>query len=507
MARLIPCLGKEEISNALATIPETVEDHYKNALQNLIKTKGPVRAGRVLKMMQWIIAARRKLTVMELGDVLGAEAGEIIEMCPTSLIITLYEKVAIRGTIDRVQTVQLAHPSVRTYFMTRELPKMQTFDFTIKLDVAELEIGNVCMDRLHSLKQMESVEETLKEKPILAYVAEHWPSHVRIRDNPTKIRDEIFDCVLDFFDTKEYSQFCNWLRIYSPDGSRAQDPSCPAYYALLLEFPDIVVSMVRSGKLDLKCNIPEFGTMLQMASFLGQVSVAKFLLQEVNDNPNRHAGVFGSALEAAAARGHEDIVDFLLGAGAKANFIGGILGSPREAAQSGGYGKIVQRLLACHANKEPDVESMWRDVFQQVMNSYPYDKRLQFNLRLIGKFRFARLLQQEQLLLKGFIERSHPDCLLGWIDFLQPISKTEEWNTIKEQRLVHPSFTVPVPIRIRFPALEYSSAVDTSTIAGDLSSIRNALTFAVPGIQSVQIGRAIGNPVAILQGLLVRNFS
>ncbi|KAB8266395.1 hypothetical protein BDV30DRAFT_221984 [Aspergillus minisclerotigenes] len=502
--RLKSCRGKHEVMETLKAIPKSMEASYKTALEDLVNVYGLGRARNVHNLVKWILVAKRKLTTRELSDVLELTAKNIIAMCPSSLIITPSERVAICATTACVQTVQFAHPSVRTFFTTSNPLIVEGFNFAVELDAAELEIGKFCMDRLHNLKNMESVKETLEQKPLLAYAAEYWPSHVVVEGDAMQIRNEMFSSVSDFFDSKKHNQFCNWLQIHDPDsGGGTKDAPCQVYYALLLGFPEIVESMVCKGQVDAECDIPYFGSMLQMASFLGQGCIAKTLLGKAN--PNHRAGVFGSALEAAAARGHENIVDDLLCAGADAEFIGGILGSPRKAAQSGGYGKIVERLFAFHAKSESDVESTWRFAFDEVIKNYPcYSKsrrQLETLLLLVGHFRFAHLLRREQQLLIGFIQSSHPETLLEWVQFLDTVP-LEEWCTM-ERRRAPISLRVPPDILRLWPCLLNLNLRGTvERTIQDLRDIHSTLSVADTGTQSVRLEPAIGNPVAILKILL-----
>jgi hypothetical protein len=86
-----------------------MEDICRTALQDFVKSNSLVRVRRVFRFVQWILVAQCKLTVEELGYALKVKANDIVSMCPTSLIITLYEQVVICSTTARVRTVQFGH--------------------------------------------------------------------------------------------------------------------------------------------------------------------------------------------------------------------------------------------------------------------------------------------------------------------------------------------------------------------------------------------------------------
>ncbi|KAK5675552.1 hypothetical protein LTR17_027767, partial [Elasticomyces elasticus] len=87
------------------------------------------------------------------------------------------------------------------------------------------------------------------------------------------------------------------------------------------------------------------GTALCYASLLGLVKAAQRLLSAEVD-VNAQGGWYGSTLQVALNRGHQQIVEILLANGADFNAQGGKYGSALHAASNRGHEKIVQVLLA-----------------------------------------------------------------------------------------------------------------------------------------------------------------
>ncbi|KAJ6142423.1 ankyrin [Penicillium samsonianum] len=69
------------------------------------------------------------------------------------------------------------------------------------------------------------------------------------------------------------------------------------------------------------------------------------VLLERGADVNAEGGVYGNALQAACARGHDKIAQILLEREANVNAEGGVYGNALQAAYAGGYDKIAQILL------------------------------------------------------------------------------------------------------------------------------------------------------------------
>jgi ankyrin repeat protein len=78
-----------------------------------------------------------------------------------------------------------------------------------------------------------------------------------------------------------------------------------------------------------------------------------WLLIDNGANIDAEAGRHGTALKAASAEGHKEVVQLLLDNGANVNAEGGHYGSPFQAASPGGHKETVQLLL----DKGADVDA------------------------------------------------------------------------------------------------------------------------------------------------------
>jgi ankyrin repeat protein len=89
----------------------------------------------------------------------------------------------------------------------------------------------------------------------------------------------------------------------------------------------------------------DYGSALHAASAEGHKQIVKLLLEKGAD-VNVQGGHYGSALQAASVRDHEEVVKLLLEKGADVNAQSGDYGSALHAALARGHEEIVKLLLS-----------------------------------------------------------------------------------------------------------------------------------------------------------------
>ncbi|KAL4768440.1 ankyrin repeat-containing domain protein [Aspergillus nidulans var. acristatus] len=88
----------------------------------------------------------------------------------------------------------------------------------------------------------------------------------------------------------------------------------------------------------------KYGNALQAAAYRGHQEVVQLLL-DMGAGTNIQGSKYGNALQAASLAGHQEVMRLLLGKGADTNVQGGKYGNALQAASLGGHQEIAQLLL------------------------------------------------------------------------------------------------------------------------------------------------------------------
>ncbi|MCJ1267408.1 hypothetical protein MMC22_007293 [Lobaria immixta] len=93
----------------------------------------------------------------------------------------------------------------------------------------------------------------------------------------------------------------------------------------------------------------DYGTVLIAASAKGHENVVQILM-DAGADLNAQGGFYGNVLQAASAKGHEKVVQILIDAGADLNAQGGWFGNALQAASAEGHDEVVQILIDAGAD-------------------------------------------------------------------------------------------------------------------------------------------------------------
>ena len=206
------------------------------------------------------------------------------------------------------------------------------------------------------------VQRVLDHSPLLAYSILHWVEHAKLiqpADTETRALVNLID---EFFSRETSLCYATYLRCYhaiSPDhldryGKRKRIR--PIIFASSHGLIDNIFKLIQQ---EVNVNVidPEFGhgTALVAASAKGHVNIVQLLLESGADVnlKNGKSSRYGSALVAASAEGHANIVQLLLESGADVNLKIEELsryGSAFVAASAEGHANIVQLLLESGAD-------------------------------------------------------------------------------------------------------------------------------------------------------------
>ena len=231
------------------------------------------------------------------------------------------------GEVDeKHSTIILAHFSVKEYLVSDRIQASRCSIYSIKEIPANLSIAETCLAYLLQFDKPDSLTSRTLELPLLGYAAEYWTQHARWAGEDAI---EIHVLTMEFFSSKRHA-YINWVRLFDPDQPWMK--------------PEITKGFKR------------LASPLYYTALTGLVISLSQLLQK-GANVNAQGGLYRTALQAASAKGHDQIVQRLLEDGADVKAADQDGWTPLHRASWYGHVDVVQRLLEDGA----DVKSAAQD--------------------------------------------------------------------------------------------------------------------------------------------------
>ncbi|KAE8373008.1 hypothetical protein BDV26DRAFT_297356 [Aspergillus bertholletiae] len=195
--RLQACHVPEQIDHALKSIPNSLEDSYRDILGNIDAACQP----RVQTILTWLSFSLEPLTV----DTVTAAASlpfsdSVIQMCTTALV-----------TISADNVIRLAHFSVKEFLISEDASRKVSF-FHLSAELAHHTILDRLLSELHAYSEIDLAGSESRTSPLLAYAAQYWTAHMN------KLR-ETMDTSLGTFQVRvdhiflHPQCFMNWIRL------------------------------------------------------------------------------------------------------------------------------------------------------------------------------------------------------------------------------------------------------------------------------------------------------
>ncbi|KNG88866.1 hypothetical protein ANOM_003719 [Aspergillus nomiae NRRL 13137] len=264
LTRLAGCHTDLQIEHALRTIPETLEETYREVLDK-VEEKDINIAREILLLL---CLAPVPLNIRTIADAVSLRSPDlIVKICTTALVI-----VSTDGAI------RLAHFSVKEYLVVSESSDQYRFSETKGHHELAIKTINLLLSQNETL-----AAEVAMAQPFLVYAAKHWGTHVAAAGDVLDIQrmvDRLFT---------EPNIYFNWLRIAKDSGYNYRDK-------LWYMVPE-------------ECELP-----MHRASSMGLAYTVETLLDQGSDPLEPSEGrEWDNALTVAARNGHLDIVEFLLG--------------------------------------------------------------------------------------------------------------------------------------------------------------------------------------------------
>ncbi|KIK62144.1 hypothetical protein GYMLUDRAFT_242835, partial [Collybiopsis luxurians FD-317 M1] len=363
------------VREALADLPEDLEQTYNQAMEQTLKKRTKQYAHHVLL---WLLYSFKPLTVSIIQEILAVN--------PKNSRVEKVDgmKVQINGIIDSTlvaidtySNVQLAHASVKEFLITQYNSSHAVGLLTIDEQLAHEHIAQTCIVYLMEILDKNDVEDkTFHKWPIDlgSYAVQFWTTHTRLvegKDNESQLHLKIVEFatigVLSFQRWAEiFERFwnCSWKEDVWKNASptfyliwegllQASDQILNAYPESDLKgalyvasrhcHADLVLKLLSCGA-DVNAQGGSYGNALQAAAALGNEGIVNVLLENGAD-VNAQGGQYGNALQAAVAAKNEGIVNVLLEKGAHVNAQGGQYSNALQAAVAAKNESIVNVLL------------------------------------------------------------------------------------------------------------------------------------------------------------------
>ena len=322
-----------------------------------------------IRILQFLIHSERPLRVDEVVDMIAVDTKgkprfdpnnrlpvphEISRSC-SSLVVSVTRETRNEGEITEIQ---LAHFSVKEYLVSDRLERNMTQHF--EETTARASIAMVSLTYLLELNHNLSVQQITESFPLARYCARYWMDHAAVAET----RNEMLQSFIKEFFLSENAYF-SCCRLYNPDRPWDSEPTghresiSALYYASLGGLMWSVRMLVENGA-DINAQGGFYGNALQAASAKGHENIVQILIDK-GAYVNAQGGFYGNALQAASLGGHKNIVQILIDNGADVNAQGGIYGNALQAASQRGHENIVQILV----NKGANVSTQWRRIWQR----------------------------------------------------------------------------------------------------------------------------------------------
>ncbi|KAF3055258.1 Ankyrin repeat domain-containing protein 50 [Daldinia childiae] len=330
-----PGQNAKQLKRTVTEMPSGIEDAYSRELDKITRME-PSKKEQAVMILRWVLFAIRPLQVKQLTEALVVSDEDLDEYPEDDLpdswndgfVDEDYVKEMILGPCGSLlqlrasskdipladHTVHFVHFSVKEYLSNlanHASPNQWAVKLNLKNALAEeVRLSNICLRYLTLNKSEDSHFDTVMY-PFLSYASWAW----------WKVWTPLMEAELINTDMEEWDYGVISVSDASSetDGddshkSLSQEVQNPIYYASLLGLMDVVKWLEDKG-LEFGCVGGRFGFPLQAAVARNHEELVEYLLNSHVD-VSQKGGLFGASIIAAAATAAPRIVDMLLSAGA-----------------------------------------------------------------------------------------------------------------------------------------------------------------------------------------------
>ena len=320
------------IRQALAELPETLDETYQRTLREINKAEWEFAH----RMFQFIAVASRPLFVEELAELVAFDfaAGPIpkfhegwrledpvdavLSTCSTLLAIVDGGCVSNHRYVNG-KIIEFSHFSVKEFLTSARLASdIITCRYHISMTPAHTLAARACLGILLHLDEDVATSDSLDKWPLAEYAAEHWVDHARLEDVSRNVEDvmkQLFDPI------KPHLAVCIW--IHDPDSWTAGCPERPLplaktllHYAALWGLFSLVEFLVTEHLQNVHSQDSfDNATPLHLAARMGHAKVSRFLLERDAD-VTAQDGNGSTPLHQASQYGNAETASMLIERGA-----------------------------------------------------------------------------------------------------------------------------------------------------------------------------------------------
>jgi hypothetical protein len=300
-----------KINEVLRHVPKGLGGIYQRLLQQIGDKKA------LIPILQWVVLAARPLTLEELTVAAGIKTAGTLRATQVTK-----NRLRFGGLLVKVEgdVVNLVHESAKEFFQSDQVNIKGINMFHMSPDthrslmqtcLAHVERGYGNPGRIHEMSGHD---------PFLSYASQYWPVHfhhaIHVIDAPSEFSRPFFRVNSPIRD--------EWWKVYWEQEKNGGSP-------------------------------PSF-TLLHLAAYFGNVPWAKLLISKHARFISRKDNYGRTPLSWAVNQGHREMVELLLGHGARVNFKDRSMLTALHIAVTGQHRDVVSLLLEYGARLEAKAE-------------------------------------------------------------------------------------------------------------------------------------------------------
>ncbi|WKT38187.1 Ankyrin repeat [Fusarium oxysporum f. sp. vasinfectum] len=379
---LAKCTGStiRDIKTSLQRLPAGLNETYGMMLARI----APCDVVLVRKFMTWLSFSGVPTTLHQLWEALAIEQGrEDIDdesrLRSPQDILTLSNNLA---TVSSDGYVMLAHLSVRDYLLSSEIRNdTKTAKFALDPGICHKDLALDCLTYLlfrdlstGPLSTQEGYLARLTALPLLQYATRFWFYHAR----NAELHEELQNLTFLFFSPEARNNFMSWVQVLNANSPFEWNlyprHATSLYYAASLGLEQVVEELLQSAKIDdLDAPGSRFGgTAIHAAAIRGHITIIKRLVLAGADPGRADFNKF-TPLHSAASYGNIEVIKVLLSCGAPTKARDGIEGNtPASWATFNGHTAAACLIEQYSQTQDDTVEGQRGSHSDQIKSSRGY---------------------------------------------------------------------------------------------------------------------------------------